>query len=396
MSLEALAPQPAATLEHRARVLLVDDKPQNLLALEEVLEPLGQELISVTSGEAALRVLLEHEVAVILLDVRMPDMDGFETAARIKRRERTRHVPIIFLTAVDDDVAQAIRGYREGAVDYLTKPFDPHVIRSKVSVFVELDAKTHMLRAQTAALERSNRELAALAEAAQAASRAKSAFLNMIGHELRTPLTVVSGYASLLLSGALGKLTEQMVRPVTLIESKADELGEMVEALLTAAHLETGDLPDNVEESDLAALAWAAVEKAQARADLIGAGLSFDAPRVPVPVRADPTQVGRILDNLVNNALTHAGERPAVKVVVTASPPAVSVEDNGRGVPESVRNEIFKRFVRGEPGGTGRAGAGLGLFIARELAVRNGGSVDLVRTAPGDGSTFALTLPPAE
>ena len=133
----------------RAKALLVDDRKDNLLALEAILQGLPVTAVAVESGEAALKQLLTDDFAVILLDAQMPNMDGFETARHIKRRERTRHVPIIFLTAADRDSHLALRGYAAGAVDYLTKPFDPWVLRAKVSVFVELWTKTQQLAAQS-------------------------------------------------------------------------------------------------------------------------------------------------------------------------------------------------------------------------------------------------------
>ena len=133
-----------------ARILLVDDRPENLLALEAILSSLGQTLVRAASGEEALKALLADDYAVILLDVQMPGMDGFETAAHIKRRERTRHVPILFLTAVDYDPHLAFRGYQAGAVDYISKPFDPWVLRSKVSVFVDLWAVQSQLASRAA------------------------------------------------------------------------------------------------------------------------------------------------------------------------------------------------------------------------------------------------------
>ena len=142
----------------RANILLVDDHEENLLALESILEPLGQKLLLATSGEEALRRLLVDDVALILLDVRMSGLDGFETAALIKQRERTRSIPIIFLTAASSDEAQIFRGYSAGAVDYLLKPFDPDVLRSKVSVFVELHQKSELVNRQAALLR--ERELA--------------------------------------------------------------------------------------------------------------------------------------------------------------------------------------------------------------------------------------------
>ena len=135
-----------------ARILLVDDRPENLLALEAILVSLGQTLVRASSGEEALKALLADDYAVILLDVQMPGMDGFETAAHIKRRERTKDIPIIFLTAINREPQHAFRGYSAGAVDYLAKPFDPWVLRAKVGVFVELYRKNRQLREQAALL----------------------------------------------------------------------------------------------------------------------------------------------------------------------------------------------------------------------------------------------------
>jgi CheY-like chemotaxis protein len=136
------------TGKHKAKVLLVDDRPENLLALEAILQGLDQELVTAESGEEALKHLLTDDFAVILLDVQMPGMDGFETAEHIKRRERTRHVPIVFLTAIDREPHHAFRGYSVGAVDYLAKPIDPWVLRAKVSVFLDLWEKTRQLQEQ--------------------------------------------------------------------------------------------------------------------------------------------------------------------------------------------------------------------------------------------------------
>ncbi|MFG3549527.1 two-component system response regulator [Streptomyces sp. NPDC047725] len=136
----------------KAKILLVDDRPENLLALEAILSALDQTLVRASSGEEALKALLTDDFAVILLDVQMPGMDGFETAAHIKRRERTRDIPIIFLTAINHGPHHTFRGYAAGAVDYISKPFDPWVLRAKVSVFVELYMKNCQLREQAALL----------------------------------------------------------------------------------------------------------------------------------------------------------------------------------------------------------------------------------------------------
>src|SRR5438045_1243273 len=148
----------------RAKLLLVDDRPENLVALEAALLPLGQELVTAGSGEEALRWLLTDDFAVILLDVQMPGMDGFETAAQIKERERSRAIPIIFLTAISRELHQQLRGYEVGAVDYISQPYDPWVLRSKVSVFVNLYEKSQRVQEQAAQLARSNAELEQFAE----------------------------------------------------------------------------------------------------------------------------------------------------------------------------------------------------------------------------------------
>ncbi|MFK3981640.1 two-component system response regulator [Micromonospora sp. NPDC050397] len=154
-----------------AKALLVDDRRENLLALEAILQGLPVHSVAVESGEAALKQLLVDDFAVILLDAQMPDMDGFETASHIKRRERTRHVPIIFLTAADRDAQLALRGYAVGAVDYLTKPFDPWVLRAKVSVFVDLWTKNRQLVAQSEVVRERNAQWRNLTDAVDEATR---------------------------------------------------------------------------------------------------------------------------------------------------------------------------------------------------------------------------------
>jgi CheY-like chemotaxis protein len=148
-----------------AKALLVDDRKDNLIALEAILQGLPVEPVAVESGAAALKQLLIDDFAVILLDAQMPEMDGFETASHIKHRERTRHVPIIFLTAADRDAQLALRGYAAGAVDYLTKPFDPWVLRAKVSVFVDLWTKTRQLEAHVDATRQLRTLIGAVDEA---------------------------------------------------------------------------------------------------------------------------------------------------------------------------------------------------------------------------------------
>ena len=199
----------------RTNILMVDDRPQNLLALEAILEPLNQNLVRAYSGEEALKHLLKTDFAVILLDVQMPGMDGFETASHIKRRERTRDIPIIFLTAINREPQHAFRGYSAGAVDYLAKPFDPWVLRAKVSVFVELYLKNRQLLEQAELLR------------GQLADPAR----NAIGADLVQRLSSVEDQLELVASQAKVTLDPTMSDHVAELADRVTRLRDGIEAL---------------------------------------------------------------------------------------------------------------------------------------------------------------------
>ncbi len=231
---------------------------------------------------------------------------------------------------------------------------------------------------------------------AQDANRTRSEFLTMAGHELRTPLTVIKGYLSMLADGSLGEVPPGLRQPVELLASKAEDLGCLVDDLLFTARLESGHLPVRAMRLDLGIAARQAVRRAQARADLLGAKLALELEEGVLTVSADPEHIGRILDNLVNNALTYRQPgMPAwvrVRAGLEADTVVVSVEDHGRGIPPDKQERIFERFVRGEEA-AGSPGTGLGLYISRQLAARHGGKLQLDWSAPGQGSRFSLRLP---
>jgi signal transduction histidine kinase len=364
----------------RVGLLVVDDEPANLAALEVVLAPLDQRVVLARSGREALRHLLQDDFAAILLDVRMPEMDGFETAELIRARPASQSTPILFVTAFPEAEQDLQRAYRIGAADVIFKPFVPEFLRTKVSVFVDLYQQ-----------QRSIRELLAQA---QESSRAKSEFLNMAAHELRTPLAVIVGYLSMLHDGTFGDLTEDWQRVLQILMQKGEELNHIVDGLLTAARIEAGTVPGRVVDYDLREAARQAMRKATPQAELLGAELHLDVDGHPVFVQADPTHLARIVDNLVNNALAYSQGRPWVRVTVRGDEDAVlTVEDRGVGIPPDMRERIFDRFVRLEaPGQTLQPGTGLGLYISRELARRHGGDLEVVASEAGRGSTLALRL----
>ncbi|MDQ6709823.1 MAG: HAMP domain-containing protein [Candidatus Dormibacteraeota bacterium] len=230
---------------------------------------------------------------------------------------------------------------------------------------------------------------------AQEASKSKSAFLSMAAHELRTPLSVIYGYLSMLQDGSISP--DKWERPISVLIGKAAELNRIVDDLLTAARIEGGTVPTEVKTIDLREMTRQAIARAEARVGLLKAEMTYDEPLDPVIVDADTEQIARVIDNLINNALTYSSGKPWLKVTVTDDPgPAVTVEDRGIGIPPERQEKVFERFYRIDDAAIGpQPGTGLGLYISRELAERHNGSLKLEQSAPGKGSTFVLRLPPA-
>ena len=264
--------------------------------------------------------------------------------------------------------------------------------RRRDLVFGEDEVATVQLVGNLAALALRNAWLYA---EAQEASRVKSDFLNMAAHELRTPLTVITGYLSMLREGTFGPAPPEWRHPVEMLDTKAGELGRLVEDLLLAARLDSGKLPVHTERLDLGAVATAAVNRARARAGMLAADLDLELTG-RVEVDADRDHVGRILDNLVNNALTYSRGTAWVRVRVRRGPqgPVVEVEDRGRGIPPAFNDRVFERFSRVDDDAyPQQPGTGLGLYISRELAARQGAQLWLDWSQVGEGSRFVLSLP---
>ena len=256
--------------------------------------------------------------------------------------------------------------------------------------FSGADMESIQLIGNAAAVALRNAQLYAMAHEL---SRSKSDFMNLAAHELRTPLSVISGYVSMLQDGTFGPIPADWARPLSILSSKAVELGGLVEDLLVAARLEAGTMPSSPREFDLRIIVEEAIVRCDPRAQLMQAEVIRVLPGEPVMVTGDTDHVARILDNLINNALTYTTEEPWVKVSVQAEGTVV-VEDHGLGIPDDRHGLIFERFFRvNDPILPPQPGTGLGLHISRELARRYGGEVALETSAPGAGSRFALRMP---
>lgn len=380
---------------HKAKILVVDDVPGKLLAIEAVLESLRQTVVAVGSGAEALRRLLTEEFAVILLDVNMPELDGFETAELIRQRRQSEHTPIIFLTAFADDTF-AERGYSLGAVDYILTPAAPEVLRAKVSVFVDLYHKSEQVRRQADQRVLIAQEQAARI-AAERASLAKSQFLTNISHELRTPMTAIIGMTDLALLDHLSPAVRDYLGAV---QTNAHLLLELLNEILDLSKLEAGKLTLESSPFRLRKIVEELNHTFGHRAS--EKGLTFAAhvdPAVPDHLIGDSLRLRQVLINLLNNAIkfTKRG-RVSLDVQLESACDAeawvrIAVTDTGIGIAAEDQDRIFSPFTQIDASSTRRhEGAGLGLAITAELIRAMAGSRS-VQSAPERGSTFSFIIP---
>jgi signal transduction histidine kinase len=388
------------------RVLLVDDRPDNLLALRAVLDPLGLDLVEAASGEEALRHLLAGEFALIILDVQMPVLDGFETARLIRGRERTRYVPIIFLTAISGEPEHYQRGYESGAVDYVYKPFEPEILRAKVSVFAELwsrgatiEAQREELVGRLAELDEAHAGLAAQAVELERSNAALERFAEVVGVELREPLHTVAGLLDLLDDRHAGSLSDEGRTLLARALAGTDRSRSIVRTLLDYARASTGDLQrSRVPLTE--ALAEAEAETGPLLAEAKGEVVAVTTGEGGLPlVSGDRGQLVELLTQLLDNAVRFRGAAPPV-VTVSAEPVAggmrITVADNGPGVSEADLPRLFTAFARPAPpaGAANGRGAGLGLALCRRIIERHGGMIWAERGAEG-GLAVRFELPEA-
>lgn len=371
--------------DRRHRILVVDDRAENLLAAEVALGGVDAEIVTAQSGEEALLRLLESEYSLLLLDIQMPGLDGYETAKLIRARTKTRNLPIIFLTAHDTESKNILRAYEElNGIDMLFKPLAPQILRAKVNVILALQDRT----AEKRELERLNEQLAE-------ADQRKNEFLAILAHELRNPLAPLR---------ALFDLTKQQPnqplprRMAEIGDRQVNILARLVDDLLDISRITANKISLRPEVTDLREVVELALSTSRPRITDRKHQLITHFGDRKVPVTVDSLRIVQVVSNLLNNAAryTPVGGRIELSCGLHGQVAYVEVTDNGIGIPDELIPTIFDMFVQERVRSDGTGGLGLGLALARQLVDLHGGKLRASSPGRGRGSTFRLELPCAE
>ena len=380
-----------------ARVLIVDDNPANLMALEAVLEPLGVEIRRATSGEEALRQLLQHDFAVVLMDVQMPGLDGFQTTELIRQRDRTRHTPIIFITAIFKDREWAAKGYSLGAYDYLTKPFDEEVLKAKVAALVGAHQQADLIRRQAEALRAKEREADrehAAREAAEAANRAKDEFLAMVSHELRAPLNSILGWSAIL--EGKNNLGADVQRPVKTIARSARVQSQLIDDLLDVSQIVAGKFRVTPSIADLRQIVETTADAARPSAAAKTIRIEQSIEDADYTLVADDARLAQVVSNLLSNAIKFSNEGGRIEVALSRAGDqfTLAVRDNGVGIAAEFLPHVFERLRQADNSRTRiHGGLGIGLAIAKHIVELHHGAIKAESAGEGQGARFTVQLP---
>lgn len=389
--------------EIQAKLLIVDDLPENLLALEALITREDRTVYKALSADEALSLLLQHEFAMAILDVQMPGMNGFELAELMRGTEKTKNIPIVFVSAAGREMNYAFKGYESGAVDFLHKPLDIHAVKSKVNVFVELYRQSKAMKHQVEALEQSRREqetllaqLKVTQRELEHAVRMRDDFMSIVSHEVRTPLN------GLILETQLRKMhlardnaaaftMDKMQAMVDRDERQIQSLIRLIEDMLDVSRIRTGKLSIRTSTFDLSQTVANLLESFAAQISAAQSQVNFTVCQSVIG-QWDEFRIEQVVSNLLTNALRYGARKPVeVSVYVEGENAIIDVRDQGIGISEENQQRIFHQFER-IAGSDVVSGLGLGLFISEQIIAAHNGSIS-VHSTLGEGALFRVSLP---
>jgi signal transduction histidine kinase len=389
----------------KVNILLVDDQPAKLLTYEAMLGELGETLITASSARQALDHLLRTEVAVMLVDVCMPELDGFELAATMRTHPRFQKTPIIFVSGVHLTEFDRLKGYASGAVDYVPVPVVPEILRAKVRVFADLFRKTRELEnlnreleqrvaERTAELQASTANLRDREEALRETDRRKDEFLAMLAHEIRNPLAPIRTAVQLLRLEGLPEAQRTNARDV--IERQVEHLVRLIDDLLDVARITRGTITLRRARVDLAEVVARAVETSRPLIDARRHELRIVLPDQSLSVVGDLTRLSQVLANLLNNAAKYTDTHGCIQLRVErdGGEAVIRVQDNGIGISNEMLSKVFDLFAQADRTlERASGGLGIGLALVRRLVEMHGGSVSAHSGGVGQGTEMVVRLP---
>jgi len=365
-------------------ILIVDDKPENLVSLRGFLEHNNFEVEEASSGEEALRKVLKKIYSLIILDVQMPGMDGFEVAETILDYSKAKDTPILFLSAVNIDKEFITRGYQSGAVDYITKPFDPDILLLKVKTFNRLFEQTNQLKQVQKSLKRE-------IEHRKDLEKKKDEFISIASHELKTPLTSMRGYIQLLERLINKENNKDLKIYISKVSSQINKLGDLVSDLLDISNMESGKMKLNIRPFSFEDMLNNSVDNIQ---QIFPNHIIVRKGSANIIYPGDEMRLEQVIVNYLTNAIKYSPDKLEIEIesIVDENWLEVRVTDHGIGISKELQEQLFEKFFRVEESSNRFQGLGIGLFICQEIIQRHGGICG-VESKLGEGSTFFFKLP---
>ncbi len=380
----------------KPKILIVDDRIENLISLEAVLSGFDVTLVRALSGMEALRETLKEDFALAILDVQMPEMDGYETLSLMRKREKTKHLPVIFVSAIHQSDLHIIKGIETGAVDFIPKPIIPEILVGKVAVFLDLYNQQQKLNELLKKLEQNNKELEVQKNKAEEATRLRSMFLANMSHEIRTPLNGIIGTSRILEESDLGDEQTELARIITI---SGENLLNIINDILDFSKIEAGQIQLENIRFNLSEVICTIAKLFKIKADSKGISLHVNIDKnIPASLIGDPYRLNQIITNLVNNAIKFT-EKGSVSITVQILEKKsedirlmLKVTDTGIGISEKGKKKLFKEFSQVDSSTTRKyGGTGLGLSICQNLVVILDGEIG-VDSEVDKGSEFWVKL----